>query len=136
MKRDGQDEADGETITKHRDFGIAHRQSLPERAPSNRNCIARAMADSRKRPESRWIFSPNRPVPYGPFRNPVEPARLPLGRIFIYSMRRKPSSVMTRPPSISSIKSIDFSLSRTSGAINVSGVATSDLPQYAQLYLG
>ena len=30
MKRHNQDEAHGETITKYRDFGIAHRRSLPE----------------------------------------------------------------------------------------------------------
>jgi hypothetical protein len=29
MKRDHQDEADGETVTKYGDFRIAHRQSLP-----------------------------------------------------------------------------------------------------------
>src|SRR3984957_17860831 len=42
MKRDNQDEADGKTIPKHRDFRIAHRRPLPEPAPSNRNCRARA----------------------------------------------------------------------------------------------
>src|ERR1700677_2693450 len=42
MKRDNQNEADGETIPKHRDFRIAHRRPLPDPPASKRNLRSRA----------------------------------------------------------------------------------------------
>jgi hypothetical protein len=42
MKRDGQNEADGHSVTKNGNLRIVHRRSLPP-VPSKRNCGARAI---------------------------------------------------------------------------------------------
>ena len=49
MKCDNQDEADGETISQHRDFEIVHRRSLPE--PSNPNITAKTTGTALACPE-------------------------------------------------------------------------------------